>query len=134
MTNMIEEYLKNCKEMEYGIEYKFDVLAEGTCYGFQFYIINYGTHPCSYVEIPIEHRMKGFEDIKVHGGITYSEYGIHELKTNKWFIGWDYMHLGDYSGMFEKDLPALNEGAHKWNIEELLNDVVDVCRQLKEMK
>lgn len=135
MTNQMVEFLENCKKMEYSSEDILDILAQGTCFNFQFYIINYGTHPCCYVVIPKEHKLynKHYDDIDIycHGGLTYSRNGLIDLVNDDWVIGWDYAHYGDYNGMFEKDFPKLNENTHKYTTLELLNDVIDVYRQLK---
>ena len=47
----------------------------------------------------------------------------------KYVIGWDYAHYGDYlpdaSGAY---------GAHKkWNTTEIVNEVTEVCKQLREL-
>ena len=90
------------KQMEYSIHRKREILFEGTYLGYQFYILNLGTHPTAYVEIPETSTLyeKGYSeiDIEVHGGLTYSSYELADIKDNSWFIGWDYAHLGDYTG------------------------------------
>ena len=42
------------KQMEYQKERKEEILCEGMYKNFQFYILNLGTHPTAYVEIPYE--------------------------------------------------------------------------------
>lgn len=129
------------KEMVYGSELKEEILAEGTCYNFKFYIISYGTHPCSYIEIPKNNKLYGktyfekiYDSLNVHGGITYSKSYLRNIIKDSWVIGWDYAHLGDYCGICEKNAPKINENTHKYTTEELLNDVVEVAKQLKGAK
>lgn len=127
-----------CKEMEYNTEPKIDILAQGKTYDYYFYIISYGTHPCCYIAIPegkpFYQDDKCF-DLIVHGGITYARDKLHNLitkKDNMWVVGWDYMHSGDYNGIFEKDCPDLLKGTHKWTTKELLAEVIDAIKQIKE--
>lgn len=65
------------KQMEYSSERKREILFEGKYRDYQFYILNLGTHPTAYVEIPKENKLyeKDYDeiDIDVHGGLTYSE-------------------------------------------------------------
>ena len=127
------------KPMVYQAERKIEILCEGTYKGYQFYILNLGTHPTAYVEIPKESKLfhKGYmeiDDINVHGGLTYAEDHLQDIKEDTWFIGWDYAHAGDYLG-FEAILPSqlrLNE--KKWTTEEIFDDVVSVIEQIQEEK
>ena len=57
-----------------------------------------------YVRIPVGHPWFGvsyadLDDVHVHGGLTYSSYGIDEetrkLIKNEWWIGFDCAHCGD---------------------------------------
>lgn len=128
------------KPMVYSSKQKTEILASGTCFGFKFYVISYGTHPCSYVVIPENHKLykkSYFDDdfdLMAHGGITYSQMDIKGLEKNNWVIGWDYAHYNDFNGLFENSISMANKDAHKWTIEELLEEVTSVCLQLKNME
>ena len=117
------------------------ILDSGQCFGFNYYIISFGSHPCSYVEIPNNHKLynKKYMDIEdkieVHGGLTYScnkLYGVDDTGI-KWFIGWDYGHAFDYQLIGRIDGKLIEWEGHRWTLEELRQDVFDVCKQLKEM-
>ena len=124
------------KQMEYQKERKKEILCEGKYKNFQFYILNLGTHPTAYVEIPRESFLfgKGYNkiDIEVHGGLTFADSSLIGNKKNSWFIGWDYAHLGDYLG-YSEDYPGLSMFSihdKKWTTEEIFEDVVSVIEQL----
>lgn len=127
------------KQMEYGIERKIEVLLEGTYKGYQFYILNLGTHPTAYVEIPRGNKLfrKGYMeiydmgiDIDVHGGLTYADDHLQDIKENTWFIGWDYAHCFDYYGGYVI-ASNLNEKSKKWTTEEIFEDVVKAIEQIR---
>ena len=131
------------KQMVYQSERIFEILFEGKYMGYQFYIMNLGTHPTAYVEIPETSKLFGkdyFEiydmetDIDVHGGLTYSRDHLFGGEKHKWFIGWDYAHAGDYAGYSEKypELSRLSIYDKKWTTEEIFEDVVSVIQQIKK--
>ncbi len=129
------------KEMKYQAKRKIELLDSGKCYNFKYYIMNLGTHPTAYIEIPKEHKCYrkdyGDIDVYVHGGLTYSSEYLWISKQDKikgWFIGWNYAHYGDYMGyeeMFPKDIRV---GGKKWTTEEIREEVFNACRQLKELE
>lgn len=133
----------SAKEMVYGAERIIDVLDSGQCLGYKYYILNLGTHPTAYVEIPKNHYcyLKQYDsiDIEVHGGLTYSDSyliidcGKRDLK-NSWFIGWDYAHCDDYMGFYEEFNDDLASSQKKWTTKEIQQDVFSVCEQLKKME
>ncbi len=133
------------KEMIYQKDRKIELLEKGTCFGYEYYILNLGTHPTAYINIPIKHKFYGKHyddihnkyDIEVHGGLTYSKNHLW-ISDNKeikgWFIGWDYGHYGDYAG-YEEMLPKnIRVGGKKWTTEEIREEVYNVCKQLKEQE
>ena len=127
------------KQMEYQAKRKIELLDSGKCMNYNYYILNLGTHPTAYVEVPKDHKyyLKNYDeiDIDVHGGLTYSDnYLIVEGEkiTNCWFIGWDYAHFGDFIG-YELNYPMeFRTNGKKWTTEEIQNDVYEVCKQLFE--
>ena len=144
--------LENIKELMPNIEYKqmiyqpekiFEVLCQGKYEDYQFYIMNLGTHPTAYIEVPITNKLFGktydeiYEmgvDIDVHGGLTYSRNHLFGGEKYKWFIGWDYAHAGDYAGYSEKypSLSRLSIYDKKWTTEEIFDDVVKAIHQIKK--
>lgn len=113
-----------------------EVLDSGISFGFNFYIISFGSHPCCYVEIPDNHPLylEKYDDIEIdcHGGLTFSSSkltGIDETGL-KWFIGWDFAHCDDYyCSPVGSDLKG-----HKWTLDELICEVDKVCKQLKDWR
>ena len=125
------------KQMIYQSNGKIELLDNGKCMNYNYYILNLGTHPTAYVEIPKNHKyyLKNYNeiDICVHGGLTYSRnylrLGNIEI-SNKWFIGWDYAHFNDFIG-YEMNYPSeFITNRKKWTTEEIQKDVYNVCKQL----
>ena len=125
-------------EMEYRTERIVLCLDKGIIDGFNYVIMSYGTHPCCYIQIPKEHRYykKNYDDIDIncHGGLTFSKSDLYFNPTESWWIGWDYAHGNDYMGYYGLDcLKGFDHSNDKkWTTQELLNDVKDVIKQLKE--
>lgn len=127
------------KEMEYiGFKKNYrEILDQGNFYGFNYYIMNLGTHPCCYVKISKNHAFfkKGYDDIDIdcHGGLTYASNYLMGVDTDaldeNWYIGWDYAHFGDYM-YFKKNMKL---DGHKWTIDELREDAEEVCKQLAKI-
>jgi hypothetical protein len=111
-------------------------VAGGTAYGFDFYVVNQGGwHPCAYVVLHKGHVFNGvpYYDIPLecHGGLTYGQPRLEgvKLEDGEYVIGWDYAHYGDY-------MPDASGGygAHKkWTTTEIVNEVTEVCKQLREL-
>ncbi len=122
------------KQMVYQKDRKLEILCEGKYKDYQFYILNLGTHPTAYIEIPKTSDLYGKDynniDIDVHGGLTYSDDQLHSVKENTWFIGWDYAHLNDYAG-YEEIMPEnIRTGGKMWTTEEIFEDVVSAIEQI----
>lgn len=139
---MREILYKDGKQMIYSFIRKIEVLDSGKCCDYNYYILSLGTHPVAYVEIPKTHKLYGTHydniDVDVHGGLTYSKDNLwlsdtEELRDN-WFIGWDYAHFGDYLGYEEMYPIKIQLRGKKWTIEEIRQDVYDVCKQLERLK
>ena len=90
-------------EMEYFSEYFLSplILEQGNYKGHDYFVVNIGTHPCCYVELPVDHkfyssRMIGTLSVPCHGGITYTGHLENlGIETSSLFIGWDYAHCTD---------------------------------------
>ena len=119
------------KRMVYSSERKCETLDEGTIDGFDYIILNLGTHPTAYVRIPEDHKyfQKGYDDVDVdvHGGLTYSGKKVSNTENEGWWIGWDYAHYGDYAGYY-----AVMSDERKYTTRDILHDVKSVIKQLME--
>lgn len=126
------------KEMVYTNDHKREWLDHGEYKGYEYVIMNLGTHPTAYVGIPAveantlfqEEDLEDSDSINVHGGITYENSYIrdenkNEYSNGKWWIGWDYAHLYDYT-------PDNDYGQYrkKWTTEEILEEVKSVVDQI----
>lgn len=130
------------KEMEYTGHRCVDVLGHGEIDGYKWAILSYGTNPCAYVSPPEDHpavklyhsfRKTGFDHaIKVHGGVTFAEYGLHEVDPDgkRFWLGWDYAHYDDYV-LFDPMPPLPGK---KWTVNEIFSEVEQAIGDLKKMK
>ena len=136
-------------EMEYkqgtGISDKFTILNFDIYKGYQYYILNLGTHPCSYILLDKDDKLYGksiseLDDtgIYCHGGFSYASNVLHS-KTysyvnefgDKWVIGWDYAHYRDWTGLYSDEI-NLRSNNKKWTTVELVREVRDVIDDLCE--
>ena len=110
-------------------------VAGGRSYGFDYYVANMGgSHPCAYVVLDKNHIFNGvpYDDIPVqcHGGLTYGDSRLEgvKLEDGEYVIGWDFAHWGDYISAYGAPTD------HKmWTTDEVVNEVIEVCRQLREL-
>lgn len=125
------------KEMEYFSKRIIEVLDTGFCLGLRYYIMNLGTHPTAYVEIPEKHWLYNIKDydnmpINCHGGVTYLSDGLllneQGKETKGRFMGWDYGHCDDYNGCAAQT--GFKFDGKKWTTEEIYQEVKDVCAQI----
>lgn len=117
--------------MEYKTHRIVDVLDTGHYRGYDYMIISYGTHPCAYVAIPENHPLyeQDFNDIPdfgAHFGLTFAD--RLDVFGNRFCIGWDYIHAGDYAGCFEGIELLANE--RKWTTAEILEEVKSVIDEI----
>lgn len=132
------------KEMVYKCERKIEILEQGTLDGIDFVIISYGTHPCAYVKLPEGHKFASVSyymsiDLDVHGGVTFAREMSSTSKMGKflsdgYWLGWDYDHCDDYSGMDLMFDSGLRTGGKKWTTEEIYEDVVKAVNKINEEK
>lgn len=129
------------KEMIYTKKLTQELLYNYIYRGYHFYIMNLGSHPTAYVELPQKHKYFGKSysdmDINVHGGLTYSCNSLRISKSttmeNSWFIGWDYAHAGDYYESPIEMLDINDTKAHKYTVEEIIGECLSVIDQLEEV-
>lgn len=107
-----------------------EILLAGKIKWHQFYIVSYGTHPCAYVRTDLSPELN--DVISVHGGIPFSRNERPEFAVKGHYIGWDYMHAGDYIGEFMLDLIPESELAEykRYTTEEILEEVKSVIDQV----
>lgn len=127
------------KEMEYGKERRTELLCKDKYKDYNYYVLNLGTHPTAYIEIPKEDKLYGKSyneiyrmgcDIDVNGGLTYSDNKLIGIKSENWFIGWDYAHCNDYCG-YEEDMPeSIRTYGKKWTTEEIIEECKNAIDQI----
>ena len=127
------------KEMEYGKERRTELLCKDKYKNYNYYVLNLGTHPTAYIEIPKENKLyrKSYNeiyeigcDIDVNGGLTYSDNELMGIKSENWFIGWDYAHCGDYCG-YEEFMPeSIRTYGKKWTTEEIIEECKNAIDQI----
>lgn len=128
------------KKMIYQKDRKIELLHNDIYNGYHYYILNLGTHPTAYIEIPKKSKLFGKSynaiydsgiDLDVNGGLTYSSSELWTSEnvsiTNSWFIGWDYAHCTDWYGGFDEQF---NEGNKKWTVEEIIEECKTAIDQL----
>lgn len=123
--------------MVYGTEFKVELLYRDNYKGYDYFVYNLGLHPTAYIRVGKNDMLylKNTDDLcflNVHGGITYAEPYLHGYEllydTRSWFIGWDYSHYNDYSGLYlNNDYVLMDElGLRKWKTSEIINDCKDL--------
>ena len=124
------------KQMNYTKENTFEILESNEYKGFDFKIVSYGTHPCCYVairkDLPIyklDYCNEKLENIDCHGGLTFSDF-VDFGDGKQWYIGWDYNHLGDYSGIYINEILFNHDDCKKWTVEEMRLECLFVIEQL----
>jgi hypothetical protein len=131
------------KEMKYQKERIFDVLHKGNFKGYLFCIMSLGTHPCAYIQLKESHKYyKSHYDgipINCHGGLTFASTDFHfnpVYNPDVWWIGWDYTHIGDYTGYNElfKISPLSKDNDKRWTTEEIFEEIKNVIEQLIKIK
>lgn len=131
------------KEMEYGKDRKTELLCKDKYKNYNYYVLNLGTHPTAYIEIPKEDKLYGKSydeiyrigcDIDVNGGLTYSDNELMGISSDNWFIGWDYAHCGDYCG-YEETMPeSIRTYGKKWTTKEIIEECKNAIDQIVEFE
>lgn len=102
-----------------------------------------GSHHCGYVELPEHLGKPGYDEspimeLNVHGGVTYA--GNLTEMDNKYVVGYDCAHYGDYmkcpeelKGTNMEKLWAFDDGI--WRDEEYCtNECEELAKQISEIK
>ena len=125
------------KEMKYTTHREYNMLAMGTFFGYDFFVVSLGSHPCAYIDCgdtPLNSTQ--MNRIDCHGGITYESNKLNlpmgEIEGN--FIGWDYAHYGDYAGyeeLYPHDLRVADE--KRWTTDEMIHECYYVIDQINDI-
>ena len=135
-------------EMEYkniSIAEEVTILNYGVYKGYEYHILNLGTHPCSYITLTKDDKLFGKTldeldetDVYCHGGFNYADntlssrtYSYVNKYEDKWIIGYDYGHYKDWTG-YMSDEHNIMLGNKKWTTNELREEVREVIEQLIE--
>ena len=111
------------------------LLARGDYKGLDFYVVNYGAHPCAYINAA-ETDLAGKDTdelddtgIDCHGGFTFARNTLSVSDGEGWYIGWDYAHAGDFTGGIGAG--RQDDEYHKaWTTEEIIADCIGVIDQI----
>lgn len=107
-------------------------IAKGNYNGFDYYVLNLGTHPCAYIDVT-ETDLNGvfYDDIDLecHCGLTYSREYLNTVDKKGWFIGWDYAHHCDFAGYYLNS-PAMSLPGKMWTTQEIVNEYKKVIDRL----
>jgi len=138
-TRQARNFTKRYQEMVYDadintINDSVRVLARGKYHNFPFVILNVrGSHPTAYFGIGKEHTFYGSDygdvPLDVHGGLTYSDNHVPKSSIkDKWWLGWDYAHVGDRMGYY----PNVTRDK-AWTREEILAEVKQAISDFEKL-
>lgn len=131
------------KQVESG---KKHVIMQGDWEGRHFAIVRHSCgFPDAYVEVKEDDwlyqldckdgccKYDAFEGW-VHGGATYYGRCYWDDNDNRFYLGWDYGHCGDYESFSGELFPDI-DGRHgkKWLISEVLMDIAGAVHDLDWM-
>lgn len=127
MKDMVykDDYIDECRKKE--------VLYSGIYKGRKFSIVSLESHPVAYVSMkdtePKDYYNDYYDEVEVHGGLTYCGKSYWDDDKENWYLGWDYAHAGDLWGYFSK------YGRHgkEWTTEEIYEEVQNVVIQLNRL-
>ena len=126
------------KEMKYQRDEIKEILYSGEYLGRKFVILNLGTHPTAYVELKPKELEKSENysdyDLEVHYGFTYLDKAHWDNEDTLTYIGWDYAHCGDYSGIYTDNDGAWVYNLKRWTTQEIFDEVKYVIRQFEDAK
>ena len=111
------------------------ILLHGTYKGYKFYVLSLGTHPTAYVEIPSKDILYNMDyndlydigvNIPVHGGLTFSGKLHLAPLDERYFLGWDYSHYGDFIG-YDLKFNFKDFEGRKWKVKDIFMQDVTVA-------
>ncbi len=135
------------KEMIYGKTMQRAILLANDEYkGYEYVVLSLNTHPCAYIVLDEGDKLYGMDydeihetyELECHCGLTYARDYLNFLEFSnkyrcdvragihqKWVVGWDYAHYGDYTG-FDGGIV----GGKKWTTTEMVDDCKEVIEQI----
>lgn len=135
-----------CKKMVYysGRIHPPEVLCLGKYLNYDFLILNMGSHPTAYVKVPKDHPFFGkfYDECNPPHGFLGGPFTFSDSSANfanlldqpipdGWYLGWDYAHVGDYTGYWSEE-ENMRMGNRKYTTEEIILDCEEVVKYLKE--
>lgn len=118
----------------YGHRFKeAEQIAAGNYKGYNYFVLNLGTHPTAYVDVTHTSLYeKDYDDIILHchGGLTYSEPYLKTVEKKGWYIGWDYAHYGDY--VYYGYETSIND--KRWTTDEIVDECKSVINEIIEIE
>ena len=121
------------------------VLAKGVYEGFEWVVTHNDVgHRCGYVRVPLGHPWHGStmdqadENIRVHGGITFTEPDVPCEKDgpdNAWWVGFDCAHAFDAPDLEllkneTKEVLQILKGISKGGVVRTQEYVEEECKNL----
>lgn len=99
--------------------------------GYEYLVVNFGSHPAAYVRIPKEHPYyeKEFWNMKIkpHSDLSFGG-TLEKYNLEGFWIGWEYNLFGDFVAGRTREY--ITEGWHKQyvtsEIIEKIHDVIDL--------
>lgn len=144
-TRQNQFWTKRYGEMDYSRHAHMpEVLARGKYRNYPFIILSVGDYPAAYVCLPEGHPYFGktLREISIighkkdhkltaHGGLTYAQDRVYKSNIkDRWWVGWDYAHVGDYLAFLPESIRLGNDTLKKWTREEIIVEVKQVVDQL----
>lgn len=111
-----------------------EIFAYNMYKGMEYYVVSDGNYPCAYVVCDkkfLDDHVQDYEfdeiqGVHVHGGITFigqmgklKAFKNHPELKDKYCIGWDYGHSGDWEGYYSFES---NRGTCKYTTKKIVHD------------
>ena len=138
LTKMIINHYEKLLSQEkiYRNERCQEVLKTGTIKGIDYAIVTYGTHPCCYVRVNKNSKLYeiDYQDVddmisyNPNGGFTFSDKNFFpfDKDKNKWVLGWDYAHSGDYHPYWNEQGKKQTEKSLMTEVKKVINAIVEI--------
>jgi len=116
-----------------------EVLLDEKVNNYRILILNYGTHPCGYVGVPLDHPLAKIHHnslnnigINVHGEMSFCKKGDNIIwPKDYWWFGWSYDYAKDYVG-YDPILSIPLDGK-KWTTKEIYQEALSVIEQIENI-
>ena len=121
-------------------DFQKDYIIDRGIYRDHEYVVRWcDSHPCAYVRPKYYLSNEQINNMPVHGGISFCGNWLcfsdgEIFKGSKNFIGWDYMHWGDYRISEFDDYYNEKVITKKYTYEEIMEDVKKAIDYLCELE